>query len=303
MIAKAHCFTKNVKIDKLPISFKFGDVAVLIHESTNKKEEGGLILEISQKVDPATLLVKPEEQDPQGKFIEKRLKPYKIKLNEVASLLEGLLSIFYLGTPPSFDTHKVMVNIEPESPEEEKMIQEERVSRGFGDVLHQEQYPLYTWSEQILPNIEVGKKHIPALSFLAQAIRSQARKDEEVAFFLYFRVIEGYLGDGSERLQDALLYRANELKKYLSDSTSLKDAFKTILVNGLSLSSHSHENYDGMIKDLVLIRHKLIHFNEEYSDRHYNPNLKFELAPINFYLRKACVLILRDKIGVDKEDT
>ena len=82
----------------------------------------------------------------------------------------------------------------------------------------------------------------------------------------------------------------------------MKDAFKTILVNSLSLPSRSHENYDGIIKDLVLIRHKLTHFNEENSDRHYNPNLKFELAPINFYLRKACVLILRDRIGVDEED-
>ena len=95
MIAKAHCFTKNVKIDKLPISFQFDDVKVLIHESTGKKEESGLTLEISQKVNPATLLIKPEERDPQGKFVEKRLKPYKIKLNEIASLLEGFLSIFY----------------------------------------------------------------------------------------------------------------------------------------------------------------------------------------------------------------
>lgn len=296
MLLTAHCFADKVKIDKLPIEFKYQDYLVVL--TTNKKgEDEGLTLQISKTVNPNDFDFKDETRDEKGLFIEKRLRPYKETLTEVAHLIEGYLSIMYFSEPPRFNPEKVVVNIMPENPEEEQLIRSGKVSGGFGDIFHPPKYPLYNWSDKILPSIEKGTEHLASFSFLAQAIRSQQRNDQEIAFFLYFRIIEGYFSDGSKDIEKALIKNHIELSKYLLYDDEVKEIIKNVLIQ-LKLPSNAQKDFKGMISDLVLIRHKLTHFSNTNSTRHHTTSINFELSPLNLLMRRACILFLRATIGI-----
>ena len=296
MHVTAHCFLKKAKIDKLPIRFNFRDMEVKIDKSSIP-EDDGLILETKQKVDVKELMIDPSEKDEKGEFIGKRLKKYKAELHELATLIEGIFSVNYMvSSMPRFETHRVTVNVFPENEEERKMIGEGKVTGGFGDITTPEKHPEFSWKDNLFGNIEKIAQHLPALSFITQAIRSQYRKDEEIAFFLYFRIIEGYFGDGTPQIEKALLQNKEELKKYLPPKEDFKNALQNIL-KILNLPSRAETNYEGIISDLVLLRHKLVHFDEANAERYFSPKLKFELSSINKHLRLATTLIIRDKIG------
>jgi hypothetical protein len=296
MIIRAHCFAEKVKIDKLPITFKYGEYDVQI--SLNKSEENeGLTLEISKKIEPSDVDFHNEVKDEKGGFIEKRLRPYKETLTEVAHLVEGYLSIMYNAEPPRFNPEKTFVNVQAETPEEQEMITKGEVSGGFGDILHPPKYPLYNWSEKIIPSLSKGEEHIASFSFLAQALRSQQRNDQEVAFFLYFRIIEGYFSDGTKDIEKALLNKKDELAKYILYTDEVKQIVKAVL-DQLQLPSKASKDFEGLISDLVLIRHKLTHFSKTNSNRHHTTSVNFELNPLNNLMRRACILFLRDTIGI-----
>lgn len=294
MYITAHCFLKNAKIDKVPITFSYDGFDVSINTSKIDGEEG-LVLEIKKVINPEDLKTKPEDRDPMGHFIEKQLRPYKSKLHEIASIIEGILSVNYMVTDmPTFETHKVITNVFSENYEEEDMLKSGEITRGFGDIASL-QKPDFVWKEGLLDNIDKAKENIPALSFIAQAIRSQARKDQEIAFFLYFRIIEGYFGDGTPSLEKALLANAEDFKNYLAYDQGIITSMQKIL-SILGLPSKSNVDFNGLISDIVLMRHKMTHFDSENSDRHFSPELKFEMDLLNKYLRVACTKIIRDKI-------
>jgi len=296
MKSKAHCFAEKVKINELPIFFKYKEYDVTI-TSDKSNEDEGLCLQITKQVNPSDLDYRDENKDENGSFVGKRLRPYKETITEIANLIEGYLSIMYLSEPPRFNTEKVMVNILPDTEEEREMIKSGTVSGGFGDILHSQQYPSYKWSDKIIPSLDKGVEHLAGFSFLAQALRSQKRNDQEVAFFLYFRIIEGYFSNGTKDIEKALLNNKKELEKYIKYNDEVKKIVKDVL-SQLKLPSKSEIDFNGLISDLVLIRHKLTHFSKTNEERHHTISVNFELMPLNNVMKRACVLFLRDTIGI-----
>lgn len=296
MQVTAHCFTYGVKINRVAFSFPFKDMILSVSSHTQDKEEG-LMLELSKKVNSSEFSVENEVRDDKGIFIAKRMQPYKVALTEAANLIEGMFSILYLATPPKFETDKIIVNVLPETPEEEELIKSGKVTGGFGNVGHPIQRPIYQINEKFLSASTTAIEHLPALSFLAQGIRSQSENDQEIAFFLYFRIIDGYFSDGVKDVEAGLLKKSTDIAKYLNYEDEAKDAVKSIL-NQLKLSSKSHSNFEGFISDLVLIRHKLTHFSKTNADRHHRADLQFDLNIINFHLRIANTRLLLDQLGV-----
>lgn len=296
MKIEAHCFAEKVKIDKLPILFKYKeyDVSLTAHKS---EDDEGLCLKVSKPINLIDISYSNETEDDKGSFIEKRLRPYKEILTEIAHLIEGYLSIMYLAKPPRFNPEKVVVNTHPETAEEETMVREGKVSGGFGDIFQPPQYPLYNWSEKIIPSISTGAKHLAGFSFLSQALRSQNRNDQEIAFFLYFRIIEGYFSDGTKDIEKALLSNKASLEKYITYTNETKTIVKNVL-NQINLPSKSFKDFEGLLSDLVLIRHKLTHFSQANANRHHTISINFELSPLNNMMKIACVHFLRDTIGV-----
>ena len=292
----AHCFVYNVKIEPLPIQFKFHEYDLSITYSKHEDKEG-LMLEVEKSITPDEISTDGEIQDEQGLFIEKRMRPYKEVLMEGAQLIEGFLAITYREAPPKFDTDRVVVNVIAENAEETELIKSGKVTGGFGNIMQPVRFPVYTWSQKIPPVIDKALDHIPAFSFLAQAVRSQERNDQEVAFFLYFRIVDGYFSDGVSEVEGALLKKSTELSKYIKYTTEVIEATESIL-SELGLKSKSRINFEGLISDIVLIRHKLTHFSESNAHRHHKTGIIYDLNILNFYLRKACVLVLWDKLGM-----
>jgi hypothetical protein len=136
------------------------------------------------------------------------------------------------------------------------------------------------------------------ISFLAQGARSLEQKDQEVAFFLFFRIIEGYFSDGTKDIEAALLSKADELKKYIKYGPDTTSAVENILKT-LGLKSKAKDGFEGFISDIVLIRHKLTHFSVTNQERHHRAAINYDLEVLNHFLRISCTLTLRDKIGID----
>ena len=291
-----HCFGSGAKIDPTAISFPFKDMLLSVSNDKRDNDEI-LMLKLSKKISPEELSVEGEIRDEQGQFIEKRMRPYKELLTEGANLIEGLFSIFYLATPPKFDTDKILVNVITENVEEEELIKSGKITGGFGNIFQQLRKPLYQVNDKVTNAGNEATEHLPALSFLAQAIRSQEQNDHEVAFFLYFRIIDGYFSDGVSDVESALLKNTTELSKYIDYVDETKNATKSIL-SELKLSSKSETNFEGLVSDIVLIRHKFTHFSKTNATRHHQTSTKFELNVLNFYLKKACVRILLDQISL-----
>lgn len=287
-----HCFAYGVKIEPSVINFPFRDtlLSISFHE---KDKNGELTLQLSKKILPEEVSIEGEIRDEKGLFIEKRSRPYKELITEAAQLVEGLFSVFYLATPPKFDTERIVVNVIAESKEETEMIKSGKVTGGFGAVFSDPIKNSYNISDEVISAAPKAIDHLAALSFLAQAIRSQHQNDQEVAFFLYFRIIDGYFSDGASDVEKALISKAHKLIKYIKYEDEIKKATKAILAS-LKLKSKSEINFQGLISDIVLIRHKLTHFSQSNAESHHRVGMKFDLNIVNFYLRKSCVIVLLD---------
>ena len=262
------------------------------------EDDQGLILEIKQQVIPDEFSLFRLDPDGSHKIQRKRLLYYKHKLQEVVTAVEGLLSINYDATPPIFESHRIVANLYPEDQKEKEWLKEEGVVTGFGEMGPPERYPKYSLRKNLFEDLGAVKENIPALSYYVQGVRAEDRYDQETAFTNYFKIIEGYFGDGTSAVEKALLNNCIELQRVLSADNESKEIVERIM-NLLGLPSKSHENYEGFIKDIVMLRHKLMHFSKKYSSYHYNPSLRFELRMLNMILRSACRAMVSKNIYND----
>jgi hypothetical protein len=207
--------------------------------------------------------------------------------------LEGLITArFRLEQPlPVFDVREINVNVSAETPAEQQLLDEGTASRGFGHIHQPPKKIEIPWRDDLLADVGTLKDQIPALSLLAQAVRSRNRGDEELAFALFFKIIEGYFGDGTPRVKEALLGRAAELETFVHYEPELITAVSDAL-GVLQLPTKASQDFEGLLTDLVLLRHKLAHFNAENARRYFHPSLRFYLTEINAYLLRAAMKLI-----------
>jgi len=289
----AHCFAENVNITPNSFLFKYKgyDVKILSFEKQ-------LLLQLSKIADDQD---KENIKRSIGDNLEIKMMPYKLILTEVAQVLEGLFAILYSSDsiPPKFDTSRINVNIVTETKEEKKLIADGIIYPSFGNVgKSPDTSSNYTMDDSIIPLIESSINHLPAFSFFAQATRSLHNNENEIAFFLFFRIIDGYFSDGAKDVEKALIKKAKDLETFLPYDEDLKKSTKSILTE-MQGTSKSENNYNGFISDMVLIRHKLTHFSSTNAKKHHSAKIIFELMTLNIYLHHACALILRNKINVE----
>ncbi len=304
MYITTHCYLEGAKIKSSPIKFKLKNREVVVKnipEMGSTKE--GMQIEIKLPVDIKELKIPNEVMDKKGKFIDKRLTRFKSMLQETSFLLEGLLSIYFNVKIPAFNTGKVVVNVYAENKEEANMLKEGTVTGGFGDVFYSEKKFIFPLDKHILSKAEIALSHLPSLSFFTQARRSFESGNHEIAFYLYFKIIEGYFGDGTPKIQNALLENKKQIAKYIKIDQQLTTALKKILNELLSLPSESANSntIEAVIKDLVLIRHKLNHFSINNSEKYFHPELRFHLEQINRYLGRATLVLLFDQMNLIKK--
>lgn len=293
----AHCFAENASITPNKIDFVFKDYNATIFCTENeltlqisKVITAEELLPFSKQITRSTANVETIEEE-----LEARLRPYKLILTEAAQLFEGLFSLMYASIPPHFDTARIYVNLYSETDEEQNMLTEGTITRGAGYFLMPDKNN-YKIDDAIFDLITPSLNHLPAFSFFSHALRSLKSNDNEVAFFLFFRIIDGYFADGAKDVEKAFLKKATQLQKFIPYEPKLINSLKTILTE-MGVPSKSELDYEGLIKDIVLVRHKLTHFSSSNSKTHHSPIIKFEILTINTYLYYCCFDLLRDKLG------
>lgn len=293
----AHCFAENASITPTKMDFKFMGYDANILSMNNK-----LTLQISKALTSDELLQfseritsSTETVDIIEDKLEVRLRPYKLVLTEAAQLFEGLLSLMYATIPPHFDTVRIYVNLYSQTEEEQKMLDEGTITRGGGYVIIPDKKN-YKIDNALYDLITPSLNHIPSFSFFSHALRCLKSNDNEVAFFLFFRILDGYFSFGAAAVKKELLKKEAELTRFIPYEPKLINSLKSILTN-MGLPSQSETNFKGLISDIVLIRHKLTHFSSAQAQSHHSPTIKFELVTINIYLYNCCFNLLREKIS------
>lgn len=293
----AHCFAENASITPSKIEFQFKEYNVTILSIDDK-----LTLQISKTLTPDELIPFSEKIISPGasseaieEKLEIRLRPYKLILTEVAQLFEGLFSLMYASVPPHFDTGRIYVNLYSETEDELRMLNEGAIARGGGYVLMSDKRN-YQIDSAIFDLIIPSLDHLPAFSFFSHALRSLKSNDNEVAFFLFFRILDGYFSFGAKDVEKELIKKEEDLSRFIPYEAKLINSLKTILTE-MDLTSKSENDFKGLIRDLVLIRHKLTHFSSTKAQTHHSPNIKFELLTVNTYLYNCCFNLLREKLA------
>jgi hypothetical protein len=292
----AHCFADNASITPTKMGFEFKGYDANIFSMDDK-----LILQISKVISSDELLPFSEKINSSTETIEivedkfeVRLRPYKLVLTEAAQLFEGLFSLMYATIPPHFDTGRINLNLYSQTEVEQKMLDEGTIARGGGYVIMPEKKN-YKIDNSIYDLIAPSIKHIPSFSFFSHALRSLKSNDNEVAFFLFFRILDGYFSFGATAVKKEFLKKETQLSRFIPYEPKLINSLKNILTS-IGLPSESEKDFKGLLSDIVLVRHKLTHFSSAQSQTHHSPTIKFELVTVNAYLYSCCFNLLREKI-------
>lgn len=297
MKINAHCFAENASITPSKMEFEFKGYKANIL-SMDKK----LTLQISKILTDEELLPFTEKITSLNATseiiedkLEARLRPYKLVLTEAAQLFEGLFSLMYATIPPHFDTGRIYVNLYSETEEEQKKLEDGTISRGGGYVLMPEGKN-YNIDNSLYDLITPSLDHLAAFSFFSHALRSLNDNDNEVAFFLFFRILDGYFAFGVSGVEKALLKKEAELSRYIPYEPRLINSLKNILTE-MGVPSKSETDFAGLLIDIVKVRHKLTHFSSVEAQAHHSPTIKFELVTVNTYLYNCCFNLLREKLA------
>lgn len=302
MIISVHCFATKASLFPQSFLFHLGGWEVSL-VATGKNPQNDLpevTMYMRRKMSTYEIELykkKPGPEDDVAELFLARSRIYTEYLNEAAKLIEGLLTVFHHFPAPKFETTKPTVNLYGET-EDERSLLETDMLRGFGTVRMPDQYPEYEFSDKMSDFIAAAPPHLPALTFMSQARRSLVSADHEVAFFLYFRILDGYFADGSARVEKAFVDNENELKKYLPYHTDLINALSIILTDK-KLTTKCKIGFKGLIEDLVLLRHKSTHFSATKPESFFNPKTWHELEIVNRFLDQACARKLGAVLGAN----
>lgn len=310
MKATTYCFLPGVKFDPLPKPFKVKDGIAWIgndyepNTGQKKQEIVGCFLSYETKADIKDFIREPEnpndhEHKAEFKKIGDLLDKYRGELNEVATMIEGLISLMTMKPFPAFLIGHVNVRLSAESLEEQRMIKEEKVHHTFGDIGRGRDVQLGVVGESdgmLKHSIKAGER-LSALSIYTLAARAEERFELEIAYANFFRIIEGYLGDGTPHIENALKLKSEEILNLIKPYDDFLQGLKSILKH-LKLPSKSKSVVDsnGIVSDLVLLRHKLMHYNLKNQNSHFYSSMRIDLRVVCHGLHRAAFFLLREDI-------
>lgn len=311
MKVTVYCFLPGVKFDPLPKAFAVKDGEAWIgndfepNREQKKQEIVGSFLSYATDANIEDFLRVPEDPDDrehkaQFEKIQALTDRYRGELNEVATLVEGLVSTMSAKPFPSFLIQHVNVRLTPENPEEEKLIADEKVHHTFGDIGKSRENRFVTVgdADEMLRFSHRAEERLSALSIYTLAIGAEERFELEIAYLNFFRIIEGYLGGGTPRVEEALQKESARFVGLLKpDEKFLKELRAVLSYLGLPSKTSSVTDAPGIVSDLVLLRHKLAHYNLTHQDKHFYASMRLDLKVIVCHLHRAAHFLIRSDIG------
>lgn len=314
MRVTTYCFLYDIKFDPIPKPFNVKDGVAWIgneyepNTGQPKQEIVGCFLSYETAANIDDFLQRTEDpkdykHEAYFKKVGELLDKHRGELNEVATLIEGLISMASAKPFPAFFIEHVQVRLNAESEEEQRLIDEGKVHHTFGDIgkSHDKSIGVVEQADEIFKDSAKAAERLSALSIYTLAARAQERFELEIAYTNFFRIIEGYFGDGSSRLEDSLLARADEIMELVKPDDVFLKGLKSILSH-LSLPSKATSVTDNknIVSDLVLLRHKLAHYNLTNQDRHFYSSMRVDLKAVNHSLHYAALMLLRKDLSSKK---
>ncbi len=305
-----YCFLPGIRFDPLPEPFKIKDGVAWIsndHEPNRGQEKQEVIgCSLSYQASAKTkdfLRVAEAPGDKRHtknfKKIGELLDKYREELSEVAIVVEGLISVSTAKPMPAFLLDHINVRLIPETERDKKLIAEEKVLHTFGDVGKNRNavVKVVRKADSMLDCISKAEPRISALSIYTLASRAEERFELEIAYLNFFRIIEGYFGDGTPNIDYALKAKTKEIIRLLKPDADFVQGLKSIL-SRLKLSSKANlpTDEEEIVSDLVLLRHKLAHYNLSQQDRHFYSSLRIDLKSIIRYIHHVAFLLIRKDI-------
>ncbi len=299
MRVRVYCFLPNIKFDPVPKPFKVKDGEAWIENDSN-----GCSLTYETAANLDDFLHGPEDPNDHDhkiyfKKIGELLDKYRGDLNEIATVIEGLVSIMTIKPFPAFLLQHVNVRLHPESKEDQKLIKEEKVHHTFGDIGRSRGINLDTVgsADEILKYSVKAGDRLSALSIYTLAARAEDRFELEIAYSNYFRIIEGYFGDGTQYIERSLKLKATEIIKLIQPTEEFLAGLKSIL-SSLTLKSVTNDinDVEGIVHDLVVLRHKLMHYNLANQDTHFYSSMRVDLKVILPNIHRAALMLIRNDI-------
>ena len=312
MRLNAHCFLDGVVFDPLPTQFPIRDGTAWIsnnyepNRGQEKQQILGSMLHYQATVDPQEF-IRPEDDTHdhsiQFKKIGELLNKYRGIMYEIAATIEGLVSISTIKPFPPFGVQQVIISLSADTPQDQELIDKELISHAFGDVgvAREKQNIVVGDIDKMLVPVAKANDRLSALAIYTTGVRALERFDMETAFSSFFRVVEGYLGDGTSKVEQALHQKEVELTSLLKISPDAFSALHRILKSlSLPITSKDMSDGTGIISDIVLLRHKLMHYNLKHQDHHFYSALRIDLKPLVHQMHRAAFFLLREDIGLPK---
>ncbi|MCW3118683.1 MAG: hypothetical protein JWM28_2765 [Chitinophagaceae bacterium] len=100
--------------------------------------------------------------------------------------------------------------------------------------------------------------------------------------------------EGAKDVLKELKKNQRELGNYLKYDFVTVQILQSIL-SEIGRTSKADEGYEGLIEDIVMIRHQLTHFSAKKASSYHTPKLKLLLAQLNNILYNSCFWLLRNK--------
>ena len=318
MRLNVHCFLDGVVFDPLPTPFsmKGGKVWISInwgpykgpYEDGEKQEVLGSMLHYEVEEVDHNEFLRPEDNTPdhriQFKKVGEHLDKYRGIMYEIAGTIEGLVSISAIKPFPPFGVQQVMVGLTPDTPADKELIDNELISYTFGDVGVQrdKQNIVVGGIDQMLAPVAKASERLSALAIYMAGVRAQERIEMDIAFTSFFRVVEGYMGDGTRKVERALHKKEVEVTALLRFHPEALVALHKVLKSlSLPITSKDHNDGKGIISDIVLLRHKLMHYNLKNQTHHFYSSLRTDLKPIVQQLHRVAFFLIREDIEPPKE--
>ena len=288
-----NCFARGLTIDKLPVIFSMGNRKIRV-ETIKSGDDYFLWLSSTRRVDLSEITI---GKDDANTVASRLLAKCRVELNETALTLEGVLITHYFCSIPPFDISMSYILVKPDNKMEEALLKSGKVIAGGGSTEKKARQLLLRWRDDFDKKLSEANNSLYLISLLSNAFRAHDNGDQEVAFSLYFRILEAFFGDGSANLKTPFLNNKNKLSKYFRMDERIRKSLNKILKELLSLPSKCLDGKkESLIEDMLVLRHKMVHFDMKEVKKYYNPAVRIELALLNRYLKLACYLLIREKV-------
>lgn len=281
------------KLEK-PVSFTLKDYIVVLNN--NKFDEENVVgLSVTRDIEFEELNIGGPRSE---KVIRNKIAYFENEFREVSTLVEAYLMITFNHVIGRFNLDEITINIISANKEEKDELWKEIYFQGGGGihVINKPGLLFPELKEKDIHKILKLSKNIPVLALFSEGRRQHYAKNNEIAFGLFFKVIEGVFLENTKNREKQFIQKKLEIEKFLPFYQSLYDALIKLLTVNLKLKiTHRKDSYEDMLVLLVRLRDQLAHFNQDRSQHYFDFSMGSDLNIVNSFMINAILRIIYDK--------